>query len=257
MRQTLLMLIGLSLGACAFAQEAEVVTPYEPTRESVVFNARGANAPLLQGELSLPRRPDAYFTVPGAVICHPDPTTGGTMDNPVVLEIRDRLVPLGVAVLRFNFRGTGASEGRHGNGVGEVDDVLGALAFLREHPTVDPDHIGLAGYSFGSRVATMAAARAPDVRAVASVGYPTGLGEVVITDWQFLGAIERPMLFLSGTEDQYSSASNIRALRREFELEAWVVPIEGADHFFSDRGKLSLVGVQVAQFLAMHLFGRL
>ncbi|MGI5819269.1 MAG: alpha/beta hydrolase [Armatimonadota bacterium] len=244
--------LALTTTCCAAAQ-----TPAPATCDPVSFPAIGEEATVLVGELSLPRRPDAQFTVPGVVVCHPDPRMGGTMDNPVVLEIRDRLLTLGIAVLRFNFRGTGQSAGEHGDGATEPDDVLGALAFLRAQEAVDARRVALAGYSFGSRMAAEATARDQAVVACACVGFPTGHEPLTLADWEFLAELKQPLLFVSGTDDAYSSLPNTIALRDLHELDARVLPIEGADHFFADGGKRAMMGIEVARFLAMQLFGAL
>lgn len=251
-----LITLALTLAACAFAQE-ELLTPAPATSDPVTFAAAGEDAPVLQGELSVPSRPDAEFTVPGVVVCHPDPRMGGTMNNTVVLEIRDHLLTLGMAVLRFNFRGTGKSEGEHGDGTTEPQDILGALTFLRNQDAVDGERVALAGYSFGSKMAAKAAALDTAVLACACVGFPTGHDDITFADWEFLAEVEQPLLFISGTEDRYSSIPNILTLREHYELNARVLPIEGADHFFTDAGKRSMMGIQVAQFLSMKLFGEL
>jgi pimeloyl-ACP methyl ester carboxylesterase len=80
---------------------------------------------------------------------------------------------------------------------------------------------------------------------------------VTFDDWEFLGDVKQPILFVSGTEDQYSSISHIMALRDHHELAARVLPIEGVDHFFTDPGKRAMMGVQVARFLAHHLLGEI
>src|SRR6516162_3864534 len=85
-----------------------------------------------------------------AVVCHPHPLYGGTMHNKVVYRMARGLRRAGMAVLRFNFRGVGASEGEHANYIGEVEDARAALGWLR---TRYPDlGYALAGFSFGSRV---------------------------------------------------------------------------------------------------------
>ena len=254
MHRKLAIALALTLAASALAQE-DTVTPAPATSDPVSFPAAGEDAPVLQGELAIPSRPEAEVGVPGVVLCHPDPRMGGTMDNTVVLEVREHLLNLGIAVLRFNFRGTGQSEVEHGDGATEPLDVLGALAFLQAHQAVDGDHVALAGYSFGSRMAAEAAGEAEDVAAVACVGFPTGHGAVTFEDWEFLADVKQPILFLSGTEDQYSSIPNIVTLRDHHELAARVMPIEGADHFFTDPGKRAMMGIQVAQFLSMKLVG--
>lgn len=86
-----------------------------------------------------------------AVVCHPHPLHGGTMDNKVVSTLVRSYRDLGVPVVRFNFRGVGASEGVHDHAVGEVDDLLAVVEWAQEHyPSAK---LLLAGFSFGSSVA--------------------------------------------------------------------------------------------------------
>ncbi|MBW8824063.1 MAG: alpha/beta fold hydrolase [Xanthomonadales bacterium] len=85
-----------------------------------------------------------------AIVCHPLPTDGGTMDNKVVTTTARALRELGITTLRFNFRGTGNSAGEFDHGVGESDDLRAVAAWLRaERPA---DAVWLAGFSFGSFV---------------------------------------------------------------------------------------------------------
>jgi len=139
------------------------------TLQRVRFTAAGVDPPLLQGELWTP---DGAGPVAGVVVAHPHPLRGGSMDNNVVMALCQGLQRAGIAALRFNFRGVGLSEGRHGSGDDETLDVLGALAFLADQPRIGPDRIGLAGYSFGARVSLTAAAKAPRVRALLCVAPP-------------------------------------------------------------------------------------
>ena len=93
-----------------------------------------------------------------AVVCHPHPQHGGTMDNKVVQTLARAFVHLGWRSVRFNFRGVGASVGAWDDGMGEVDD---ALAVIAAHRTAGEPFM-LAGFSFGAYVASQAAARLPD-----------------------------------------------------------------------------------------------
>lgn len=97
----------------------------------------------LEGQLHLPD------TIPasGIVVCHPHPQYGGDMQNNVVEALCETAAANGVGALRFNFRGTGRSEGRYDNGIGEQEDVRAALAYLRDVPEVDAARVALAGYS--------------------------------------------------------------------------------------------------------------
>jgi alpha/beta superfamily hydrolase len=93
-----------------------------------------------------------------AVIAHPHPLNGGTMDNKVAQTIARAFVQLGWRSVRFNFRGVGASQGTHDDGRGEVDDMLAVVAQRRDAALP----LALAGFSFGAYVTTHAAARLPE-----------------------------------------------------------------------------------------------
>ena len=83
---------------------------------------------VLEGVLELPDTAGAPYAA--AVICHPHPLYGGNMYNNVTSALKKGLLELGIACLRFNFRGTGQSEGAHGEGVDELEDVRAALDYL-------------------------------------------------------------------------------------------------------------------------------
>lgn len=93
-----------------------------------------------------------------AVICHPHPQAGGTLDNKVVQTLARAFLQLGWRSVRFNFRGVGASAGTWGEGVGEIDD---ALAVIRAQVPAGAPFV-LAGFSFGAYVASQVAARLPE-----------------------------------------------------------------------------------------------
>ena len=89
----------------------------------------------------------------GAVLCHPHPLYGGSMDDMVLEAMSRPLLDAGFQVARFNFRGVGHSEGQHDDGKGEVDDVLAVVAWMREQGV---EKVILGGYSFGAVVALSA-----------------------------------------------------------------------------------------------------
>jgi len=247
-----LAIVGLL--ALAIAAHAQVA----PTSGPVRFPAAGEGAPTLAGELHLPQRPNAEAPVPGVVICHPNPLMGGTMHNPVVLAIRARCLQLGIATLTFDFRGVGDSGGEARDDATCVADVLGALACVRAQPAIDPERVGLAGYSFGAQMAVAACAAGPKVTACAAVAYPTGHDlPVAFEDFTTLQDLRQPLLFVTGTADQYASIAKTLTLVEHYELNARVIPLEGADHFFADPERLATMGTQVAQFLAMRLIGEI
>lgn len=240
------------------AMADEPAAPVAPaSSEPVAFTVEAEEPLTLEGELHLPQRPTADTTVPGVVICHPHPLYGGTMHNVIVIAMRDQLLERGIATLQFNFRGVGESEGEHDDGRGEVNDVLAALRFLRSRPGVDVQRCGLAAYSFGADMALRACARDEDVPSAACVGLPTGHEPVTVDEWAHLARVRRPLLLVTGSEDQYSSIPNVQTLVEHYDLRARTLPIEDADHFYADAGKRRMMAVQVAQFLAMHLIGEL
>src|SRR5438874_12204216 len=96
----------------------------------------------LEARLAVPASPGG-----GVVICHPHPLYGGDMDNPVVVRAQEVCAGLGLATLRFNFRGVGASGGVHAGGVGEQDDASAALDTLAK--SIAGGVLAIAGYSFG------------------------------------------------------------------------------------------------------------
>src|SRR5438309_12118036 len=108
--------------------------------EQPVSLAAGADLSL-EARLALPASPTA-----GVVICHPHPLYGGDMENPVVVRVQDVCAALGLATLRFNFRGVGASSGTHGAGVGEQEDAQTALDAVAK--AAGTSRLAIVGYSF-------------------------------------------------------------------------------------------------------------
>src|SRR5271165_6303564 len=104
-----------------------------------------------------------------AVVCHPHPLYGGTLHNKVVFHAMKALNSFGFPVLRFNFRGTGLSEGEHANSIGEVDDVREALAWLESEFALP---VIFAGFSFGAAVGMRADCPDDRVKAVVGLGVP-------------------------------------------------------------------------------------
>lgn len=177
---------------------------------------------LLEGIL-WPSRLDPPTRV--ALICHPHPQYGGTMHNKVVFRAGRALQDLGLAVLRFNFRGAGNSTGRYDFGEGEKDDVRAALTYLHErYPQAD---ITLAGYSFGAWVALRVGCQDDRVSHLISIGTP-----VATADFGFLVDCEKPKLFLHGTADEFGSVDQMEALLLSVPAPKDLVLIDGADHFF-------------------------
>ena len=197
--------------------------------------------------------PDARLA---ALVCHPHPKGGGTMHNKVVYHAMKALnAPewgLGWPVLRFNFRGTGLSEGAH-DGKAESEDVLAALDWLENEfrrPLV------VVGFSFGAAMAMLACCgsggRQPraNVSALAALGLPTR-AEGREYHYSFLAGCPLPKLFLSGDKDQYAPASDLHQIVSTASEPRKLVLLPGADHFFA--GQQEAMQSALAGWLKEHL----
>ena len=162
-----------------------------------------------------------------AVVCHPHPMGGGTLHNKVVFRAARGLEAANVATLRFNFRGVGASGGRHEAGEGELDDVNSAIEWAKRK--LPGKKLIVGGFSFGGWVASRAACERPDVDAVFLIGTPINK-----YDFSYLRACEKSMLFVHGTQDEHGDVAKLEKLVPHIR-NAETVIITGADHFFTKQ----------------------
>jgi uncharacterized protein len=163
--------------------------------------------------------------VAAAVVCHPHPLGGGTMNNNVVYRVGKALGDAGVAVLRFNFRGVGASTGRHDGGAGEEEDALAALELLAlRHPDLP---LWMAGFSFGARVGLTVGAREPRVTKLLGIGLALSM-----FDYTFLNGCAKPKAVIQAGNDEYGGRAVVEpAVATMIEPKRlWVV--DGATHLF-------------------------
>lgn len=159
-----------------------------------------------------------------AVLCHPHPQHQGTMLNKVVHTLARAMTDLGIAALRFNFRGTGASEGTYAGGDGEVDDVEAVAASVAEQwPGA---HLWLAGFSFGAIVAARAAVKlAP--RQLISIAPAVNL-----PGRKFIEQPAMPWLIIQGGADEVVPAAAVTAWVEAFVPRPELVLLPGVGHFF-------------------------
>lgn len=186
-----------------------------------------------------------------AVVAHPHPPSGGTMHTKAVYHAMKAFSAFGLPVLRFNFRGTGLSEGVHDEGRGEVEDVRSAVTWLTASfgkPVL------FAGFSFGSNVGMRACCGDPRVEGVIGLGLPVRAAGRDYT-YTFLPKCPQPKLFVLGDHDEFAPRDimeEVFASAAEPKSLQWV---ENADHFFggipgSPASKLSLMSAEIQRWLA-------
>jgi len=174
-----------------------------------------------------------------AVVAHPHPLFGGTMDNKVVQTLARAFVQCGWTVARFNFRGVGASEGAHDAGAGEARDFLAVVE--QAAPT---GALAIAGFSFGSFVAShviQALSEKRDIEKIVFVG--TATERLAVADVP--AALHEKTLVVHGEQDDTVSLASVMDWARPQSLPVMVVP--GGGHFF--HGQLSLLKSLVVRHL--------
>lgn len=163
-----------------------------------------------------------------AVVCHPHPLHGGTMHTKVVHRAAKALAEAGHHVVRFNFRGVGASEGAYGQGIGEREDVRAALARLRSlHPGLP---VTVAGFSFGSWVGLHVACEEEDVDALIGIAPPANL-----FDFSFLAGCRKTKLFIHGTADTIAPLAAFEPIYEEIPGPKGLVRIAGGSHLLVEH----------------------
>jgi alpha/beta superfamily hydrolase len=194
-------------------------------------------------------RSDAPYA---ALVAHPHPLGGGTMHNKVVYHTAKAFSSFGLPVLRFNFRGTGLSEGTHDEGRGEIEDVRAALDWLSARFALP---VLFAGFSFGSYVGLRACCGDPHVEGLIGLGLPVRAAGRDYT-YEFLlecGGV--PKLFVSGDHDEFSPRGVLEAVLVSAAEPKRIVWVEGADHFFagtaqSPDSKLDVMSGAIRAWLA-------
>jgi alpha/beta superfamily hydrolase len=188
-------------------------------------------------------RDDALYA---AVVAHPHPLGGGTMHNKVVYHAAKAFSSFGLPVLRFNFRGTGLSEGTHDDGRGEVDDVRAALDWMDARYGLP---LLFAGFSFGSNVGLRACCGDARVRGLVGIGLPVR-AEGRDYSYNFLpGCGTVPKLFISGDHDEFSPRGTLEGVLASAQEPKEIVWVAGADHFFAgtvESPKSKLEGMNAA-----------
>jgi alpha/beta superfamily hydrolase len=192
----------------------------------VIFNGPEGR---LEGRYHHSRTPNA----PIALMLHPHPQHGGTMNNKVVYTMFHAFVRQGFSVLRFNFRGVGRSQGEFDRGEGELSDAASALDWLQSY-NQNAETSWVAGFSFGAWIGMQLLMRRPEIERFVSISPPANM-----YDFSFLAPCPASGLVIQGNRDEIVPEASVVKLveklkqQRNLEIDYRLVP--GASHFFHDH----------------------
>jgi uncharacterized protein len=183
----------------------------------------------LEGRYTHSKIPNA----PLAIVLHPNPEHGGTMNNKVTYYLFQTFVERGFSTLRFNFRGVGRSQGVFDKGEGELSDAAAALDWMQEiNPNAPYTWVG--GFSFGAWIGMQLLMRRPEIRGFVSVAPPANL-----YDFSFLAPCPTSGLIIHGTRDNVVpepyAEKLVQRLRAQRGIAIDYRTVDGANHFFKDH----------------------
>jgi alpha/beta superfamily hydrolase len=180
----------------------------------------------LEGILAIPEGVGPFPTV---IACHPHPLYGGSMDNNVIYSLSETLTQASFASFKFNFRGVGGSQGEFGQGIGEQADVEAAISFVSTLKEVDPERIGLAGYSAGAGFGLPVGCKDARIKVLVAVSPP-----VTMFNFDFLKSCHKPQLLISGSKDNFTPPDQFLEFCHSLPEPKECESVEGADHFWRE-----------------------
>ncbi|MEW5703451.1 MAG: alpha/beta hydrolase [Pseudomonadota bacterium] len=193
----------------------------------VIFNGPEGR---LEGLYHHPKQEE---TAPIALLLHPYPQQGGTMNNRVIYRMYQAFTRQGFSTLRFNFRGVGRSQGDFDNGTGELSDAAAALDWMQSQ-NPGASQCWVAGFSFGAWIGMQLLMRRPEISSFISVALPVNL-----FDFNFLAPCPASGLIVHGRQDEVvpeeavAKLANKLAHQKGIKIDYRVIP--GADHLFSSK----------------------
>ena len=170
---------------------------------------------------------------PVALILHPHPLYGGTMNNPIVLKLFNIFDDLGFSTFRFNFRGVGKSEGKFDNGLGELADAAAGLDWIqRQNPNAN--QCWVAGFSFGALLCMQLLMRRPEITRFVSISPQPNL-----YDFNFLAPCPASGIIIQGKKDELVPIEDTNRLAQKLQSQKNIVidyeEISGANHFYDNE----------------------
>jgi len=170
---------------------------------------------------------------PLALILHPHPQHGGTMNNKIVYAMFKTFKQLGFCVLRFNFRGVGRSQGSFDDGQGELSDAASVLDWMQTH-NPNASACWVAGFSFGAWIGMQVLMRRPEIQGFISVAPPANL-----YDFAFLAPCPSSGLIIQGDKDDIVPEQDTAGLVKKLQLQKHITIdyriMKSADHFFENH----------------------
>lgn len=170
---------------------------------------------------------------PLALILHPHPEHGGTMNNKITYYMFQTFQERGFSTLRFNFRGVGRSQGVHDRGEGELSDAASALDWMQELNPNAP-YVWVGGFSFGAWIGMQLLMRRPEIRGWISVSPPANM-----YDFTFLAPCPTSGLILQGNKDNIVPEPHTEKLAAKLKAQKGITVdyriVDGANHFYNDR----------------------
>ncbi len=203
------------------------------------------------GRIEARYHPAPQKNAPIAIILHPHPQFGGTMNHQIVYQLYYAFVHRGFAAIRFNFRGVGRSQGSFDHGQGELSDAASALDWAQ---SVNPEarSCWIAGFSFGAWIGMQLLMRRPEIEGFISVAPPANL-----YDFSFLAPCPSSGLIVHGDKDAVVPYKDVTGLVDKLKTQKGIVieqkVIPGANHFFD--GKIDLLMQSVSAYLDKRLQG--
>jgi len=178
-------------------------------------------------------QPSKQKGAPIAIVLHPHPQFGGTMNNKIVYDLFYAFAQRGFSALRFNFRGVGRSQGAFDHGSGELSDAAAALDWVQS-VTPDAKSCWIAGVSFGAWIGMQLLMRRPEIEGFISVAPPANR-----FDFSFLAPCPSSGLIVHGDNDRVAPLKDVETLVSKLKTQRGIVieqsVIQGANHFFDNK----------------------
>lgn len=203
-----------------------------------------------EGRLEGRYHPQKEKDAPIAIVLHPHPQFGGTMNNRVVYNLHYTFLNMGFTVLRFNFRGVGRSQGEYDQGVGELSDAASALDYLQSM-NQNSKHCWVVGFSFGAWIGMQLLMRRPEITGFISVSPPANM-----YDFSFLAPCPSSGLIINGMADRVAPPEDTQQLVEKLHEQKGITithsEIDGAGHFFEEPHMDNMLG-QVDEYVRRRL----